>query len=461
MQDKTLEQIRLLFLEIATKHKQINGFFFGDFNRATSEKTLKYPLLLVDTVSANITKNGVAFTFQITIADSVLKGYENLNETFDDTIIVLKDVLDTMRSPKWKAFSSLQDSAQAERFYQKGADEVGGWYCRPVLTIHSPKDLCSIPFSDYDFDGTFVSNCSPVDIFENGILVDSVASGGSYSYSTACADGSAVAKDSALNVLSTTAIPSGSSIDIPVSDTTIKSSGILFTDSELAEGTYTIADVSWTDSDGSPQTTEYSAAITCTPATAPEGILYKRPQFRGQATTYRTGDVGWLFSQGYFDWSSDPTNPATIAALDLANLDPFNTLVNNNLFGNTLRFTSITGTAYTTGIAMDHLTGIMFTDDELSNDVWDNLIDQALASSIGGYTDWHLVSRTELNMSSSFEDNFPIASGNIVTSTTRSTDSARIYGVNINTPLDVYTGITKVTSRGGIYARAFNWNDTF
>jgi len=287
---QTLNQVKLLFAEIASEHKQLNHFFWGEFNRATSEETLAYPLLLVDTVNANITRNGIDLVLQITVADSVLKGYQNLDETFNDTLLVLKDVLDTMRSPRWGIFSSIGDSGTAERFYQRGADETAGWYIRQTLRIESQKNLCAIPFDNYNFDGTFVSNCEPVDIFENGILVDTVDSGGSYSYSTACADGTNNVNKSDGALIESVTVPSGSTIETNVADSPIESSGAtpLYNSVVKATETFVIPDVAWTDSDSTPQTSEYGAAITC--AASVINTTGAQTLHTGQTVSYATND---------------------------------------------------------------------------------------------------------------------------------------------------------------------------
>ena len=66
-----------------------------------------------------------------------------------------------------------------------------------------------------------------------------------------------VIQNSAATAIGTAANPS------VIADTSITSSLGNFTDTALAESTYTISNVAWTDSDGSPQSTEYGQAIVC------------------------------------------------------------------------------------------------------------------------------------------------------------------------------------------------------
>lgn len=97
-------------------------------------------------------------------------------------------------------------------------------------------------------------SCLPVTNKLNGVTIDTTASGGTFNQEVT---------DSAGNPVGTAANPS------VVANTQIRSTNDNFTDSELAEGTYTIADVDWTDTDGSPMSTEYGQPITCSAVTPP------------------------------------------------------------------------------------------------------------------------------------------------------------------------------------------------
>lgn len=56
---------------------------------------------------------------------------------------------------------------------------------------------------------------------------------------------------------------------VGIADSPIRSTSNNFTDSVRAEQPYTIADVPWTNSDGSPESTEYGQPITCSPCVVP------------------------------------------------------------------------------------------------------------------------------------------------------------------------------------------------
>lgn len=210
------------------------------------------------------------------------------------------------------------------------------------------------------------------------------------------ADGTAVAKDLASNILSTTTIPSGTTVDIPISnstlnvnksdatlissetilaegtssynvaDSTVKSTGVVYTDTVKATDTFTVPDVAWTDSDATAKTTEYGAAITCALAVQKQ----QSPSYKtGQTTSYATNDDGDLEKGIGTD---------------------FYTLSENNAHGNTARFTLKNGTALTSANFHNDGTvgsGVLITDwseaDYLNETVlcWNN-------NRVGGAASW-------------------------------------------------------------------------
>jgi len=108
----------------------------------------------------------------------------------------------------------------------------------------------------------------------------------------------------------------------------------------------------------------------------------------GQTTSYRTGD------DGDFE-SGRATN--------------FLTLLANNPFGNTNRFTSELGTqTYTNNIAIDWSTydgatvlgyyRLLYSD----NTSWNNAIDLALTKTIGGFSAWKMCNNNELSNISNY-----------------------------------------------------------
>jgi hypothetical protein len=130
------------------------------------------------------------------------------------------------------------------------------------------------------------------------------------------------------------------------------------------------------------------------PTRPPNGdaIIYQfgRNLHSGQTTSYRTGDEGDMLAAGWFDY-----NPVIGPNSVHQNRSTWLVLTSPNSFGNTNRFTAADGTAFpTTGnrIFIDHLTGLMWYgfNTYVGSKTWNQAIDDAVALSAGGFTDWRL-----------------------------------------------------------------------
>ena len=128
---------------------------------------------------------------------------------------------------------------------------------------------------------------------------------------------------------------------------------------------------------------------------APPGdaIIYNigRSMFSGQETVYRTGDEGSMFAAGFFNYN--PTiGPNTV----LARLVDFFTLAENNIFGNTLRFTDRAGAAAASSgdrFIQDHYVGVEYyvLNTWLTAADWDAAVDAGVAiNATLGETGWFL-----------------------------------------------------------------------
>ena len=122
---------------------------------------------------------------------------------------------------------------------------------------------------------------------------------------------------------------------------------------------------------------------------AQSGIYYQRPQLTGQSTIYRTGDDAWAVINR--PPPANPTNPEQTA--ELAN---FTTLVNNNVFGNTNRFTDELGTqVYTNNYAIDHYTGLAWISARGYGN-WSTMIDIGLSyTDVFGNSDYFLPNQNQ------------------------------------------------------------------
>jgi hypothetical protein len=95
------------------------------------------------------------------------------------------------------------------------------------------------------------------------------------------------------------------------------------------------------------------------------GIEYFEPnKILFNNITYATYDAKWRIDNGLY-YRTPPTNPIYKQELDFNSADPFNTLLQYNIFSNKSRFTDNIGTAITTlnndnSEIYDHLTGRIY-----------------------------------------------------------------------------------------------------
>lgn len=116
---------------------------------------------------------------------------------------------------------------------------------------------------------------------------------------------------------SATTVESGGTITLP--DTPIQSTGTAFTATTPSVSTgYTIADVDWIDSDGSPQTSEYGITIT---ATTCSGLADPSPF--ADANALFLGDRGLTFVDGELDvWENQGSDGNDANAVTSTNRIP-------------------------------------------------------------------------------------------------------------------------------------------
>lgn len=223
-----------------------------------------------------------------------------------------------------------------------------------------------------------------------------------------------------------------------------------------------IADSVLTHPDGT--TSNLPATVAFNIQSLRSGVAYAFGSrfWSGQATSYRTGDEGNLFANGWFDYTAPvyPTNYAMLGA-------DFLTLAANNIHGNTLRFTDRTGAApATTGnrVIQDHLTGIEWYRPNVmpGSQTWNTAIDASNASSVEGNTDWWLPPICVLEsihnreLSDGFNYGGFLTSTNLWSSTTNAFNTAiaiRMLGTGaLGAP---QAGVAKTTTNNYLFCRKF------
>lgn len=428
----TLKRQIVEYNEWATAHPMVNDFGYGQYLEVYKTSGQRYLTLIVNSPSATSEDFFVNYSWEVICLDYVLDQKDNLERVNSDTIGVLRDLENTIRySRRWKEFSRVDGTWSYRKVDEFGADKCFGWIATFTLKIKKKHGICDItslmPTYDFETGSVVYPTCDPVSFEINGTSEDSFASGDefdltlvdtdgnipAYTYDdtlkklTVPAPGSGIAsqtfngvavtdqvagttkvitnKDTAGANVGTVTTDTAGVLAIETGDATLNLKNtlgtLIQTETLKAEETKDglIADVSWTDSDGTAQSTPYGNAIVCA-STIPSGPPYKT----GQTVSQTAGDDG----------DTQRGTGSTISTLSW-----------NNPYGNTTRFLDIAGgTAFADDIVIDWSTQNLVTGTVLG---WyripttgktfaQTMADQIAGITHGGFTLWNIPNVGEL-----------------------------------------------------------------
>jgi hypothetical protein len=180
----SVNQLRLELADIQSSHLMLHTFFWGDFARAVNEETINYPLMASYYPSASILDNQTSIPITIVLADKIYTDYSNLNDVESDTLQYCRHIFNIMnKSKRWQLLGRVE-SCSVTKFIESNADICAGHIMTVNFMLRDSNSICDLPMSGYDFDQVIGSSCLPVQIYRNGVLVDTIESGGMYSYIT-------------------------------------------------------------------------------------------------------------------------------------------------------------------------------------------------------------------------------------------------------------------------------------
>ena len=150
--DKTLNQLKTELEEIATKHKQLESFFFGDFVDAISGDSVNYRLMCVTLQPATMGDNFVEVKVIITICDKYNSdSLRQINEIHSDCLSICNDIKIIFRQWRFKDFMDIDGDISTNPFINRGHDVTAGWTMTATANIYSDDNWCAIPMDNYDF----------------------------------------------------------------------------------------------------------------------------------------------------------------------------------------------------------------------------------------------------------------------------------------------------------------------
>jgi hypothetical protein len=417
----TLNNVLKRLENFASSHKFINTFSFGSPEDIDKTDGVEYPLMHV--VQIGSTHDGDAkkktYEFSIVFADRPTESNDKVGyqaEVQSDMEQCAEDLLNDIYNGG-NIFTQDENfgigSNGVEYFDEDDTNTLSGAVLTISITVPYRLDACALPLDSITPTSTTCADAT-VENSDQSYQVN-VASGGTL----VLPDSSIRNSDNSWN----TDIPATTNItlaDFPIkgfnsaaaTDTIVTvpydpngyTHGKLrvYDQNDSIEGYGRVAkDIKILGADIT-SVTESSTQILITPTVpvcpTPSGICYQSPMV-SQKTSYRTGDEGWQITNGIWN-TTDPTYPDHKAKLDMSAADPFVTMAANNAFGNTSRFTDEAGVASTantntsSGLVIDHLTGLMWYGIASAGMTWNDAIDAAVASTQGGYSNWYLPPKT-------------------------------------------------------------------
>lgn len=149
----TLKQVRDHFVDIASRHQQINSFGYGDIWDVATSGTINYPLMFVSPEGSVAKRGEVGYKYKLFVMDLVQKRKDNEVDASSDTHQMLIDVLTELFKGGQQAtgsdylFELKLDNIAITDFTEKFDDEVAGNLCDITLWVEWTADKCAAVFS--------------------------------------------------------------------------------------------------------------------------------------------------------------------------------------------------------------------------------------------------------------------------------------------------------------------------
>ena len=337
-----------------------------------------YPLLWLSNEGGSLEDNYKVDNIRLTMFGRVIAGEEGQDddaseiEVLSDMQLILLDFLNYFHQQHGQEYVT-DKAATLEHFTERTNDRTAGYSCVLELKQFYDWNKCQIPQSGasippsvdgltlYDFcDQSVIDRLTAtqlaclsaefggadVTIQVDGNTIATTAAGSTYSFRS---------KDTAGTTIGTIANPS------IIADTTIRNDAGDWTDTELAEGTYTLGLQRVIDSDGSNvDTVDYKpiadgAVFTCTPATNPSlAVALDVATIEFGSTLTITATPTDITPTNYYAFTECSMGSLTKIGSQAGNV--FTWAVNSKEGANTIRVIANDGSASAMDIAGDALT---------------------------------------------------------------------------------------------------------
>lgn len=177
----TLNQIIKRFQSIATNHKQINSFGFGELWDINTSGSIDYPLMWVIPQQSEINEGIERLNFAIILMDVEKKGGINRNEILSDTLEISKDVVAQLTHQNY-AWLFEANGVSLEPFTERFTDDVSGWTFNVGLQLEYNANRCVMPYNGTTDEDEGTGSCTgsgitsgTIYIYVNGVLNQTIS----------------------------------------------------------------------------------------------------------------------------------------------------------------------------------------------------------------------------------------------------------------------------------------------
>jgi len=142
----TIKEVKKLLNNLATDHKQINDFGWGDVWEIGESKSITYPLMYCTIQNSNVSGKTFNLSLSIIFADLVFEDEKNEDDVISDQMLICQDIIAQLRSDTFDF--TLGQSVNVNFFTERLSDLVAGVQATISLSLPYVADRCAVP-SDY------------------------------------------------------------------------------------------------------------------------------------------------------------------------------------------------------------------------------------------------------------------------------------------------------------------------
>lgn len=151
----SFRQMIQTFETIATNHHEINSFNSGSLSDVDIEKMdlANFPLMYVEPEPVSVNAQTMTYSFTVIIADQIQEDLVDLDDTYSETLLIIKDVIANFRqalqTKSWAdQRTDIEMPISLTPFTSRFANMLTGWAGTFNIVCQNQNDLCIVPQTD-------------------------------------------------------------------------------------------------------------------------------------------------------------------------------------------------------------------------------------------------------------------------------------------------------------------------